>query len=153
MNDDRNVNSDQPMRSATKECKFCHESIHQQARLCKACGQPQGMLRRSGRFVSAMLTPIVALGSLGIAYAQYLDATNARTAERHARAAEQSQVQASNAAVEEIMASLDNASRAALTRKLARTTKSQSQLERELQAKPTDPMVRKDLLLRKIIRP
>ncbi len=153
MNDDRKVDSNQPMRNATKECKFCHESIHQRARLCKACGQPQGLLRQSGRFISAMLTPIVALGSLGIAYAQYLDATRARTAEKRARAAEQSQVQASNAAVEEIMASLDNVSRAALTRKLSRITKSQSQLERELKAKPTDSIVRKDLLLRKIIVP
>lgn len=152
MNDDRYVDSNQPMRNEVKECKFCHELIHQRARLCKACGQPQGLLRRSGRFVSAMLTPIVALGSLGIAYAQYLDATNARIAERHARAAEQSQVQASNAAVEEIMASLDNASRAVLSRRLPRITKSQSQLEQELKTKPTDPIVRKDLLLRKYIR-
>jgi hypothetical protein len=152
MNDDRNVNPDQPMRSATKECKFCHESIHQRARLCKACGQPQGLLRQSGRFISALLTPMVALGSLGIAYAQYLDAANARTAERHARAAEQSQVQASNAAVEEIMASLDNASRTALTRNLPRISKSRIQLEQELKAKPTDTMVRKDLLLRKYMR-
>lgn len=152
MNNDRSLNSNQPMRSATKECKFCHESIHQRARLCKACGQPQGLFRQSGRFISALLTPMVALGSLGIAYAQYLDAANARTAERQARAAEQSQVQASNHAVEEIMASLDNASRAALTRNLPRITKSQIQLEQELKAKPTDPMVRKELLLRKIMR-
>lgn len=149
-----NVTSDQDpgTSAAMKECKFCRERIHRNARICRACGEPQYLFRRCVRFGSAALSSLVALGSLGIAYAQYYDAMAARDQERAARAAERAEAAASEAAIDQILANLDEGSRRALSQKLSTTlTRDRSALEREKQTNPANVGVRRDLLLQKIV--
>ena len=66
-----------------KNCKFCMETIHAEARICKECGEPQGLIRHSLGYISGMLSLTVAVGSLGIAFVQYKDAKYVEQRTRH----------------------------------------------------------------------
>lgn len=125
-----------------KECKFCREAIHSQAHVCKECGELQGQFRRGIRFISSVLSLLVALGSLGIAYLQYDEAKLSRVYER-----------AATEAVTEIVGALDETSRMKLRTKLSRDLKEETSLQRELQARPMDQSVRRDLFLRQMVIP
>lgn len=125
-----------------KECKFCREAIHSEARLCKECGEPQGHFSRGLRFISSVLSLFVALGSLGIAYLQYDEAKLSRENEK-----------AATGAVTEIVGALDETSRRQLRTKLSPGLQDETTLRRELQARPMDQSVRRDLLLRQMVIP
>ena len=142
--------------SEATECRFCLDPINPQARICKACGEPQGLFRRGRRFVSAVLSLLVALGSLGIAFLQYSGAQVARSYERAARSdAVEARVEAvaAGAAVARIVTAFDPDTRAQLRGTLLPTLDAESTLERDLQERPKDVRLRRDLLLQEALIP
>ena len=149
--------------TAATECKFCRDPIHPNARICKACGEPQDLFRRGGRLISGMLSLLVALGSLAIAFLQYSEAQAARGAAQEARVdaseargdAQEARVEAvaAQAALNTIVNSLEDDPRAKLRDRLSPTLRDQGTLERERKERPTDERVRRDLLLQDALNP
>lgn len=150
------AHSDQDI--ATKECRFCRQTIHPEAEICSACQEPQGGFRGVVRIVSSFLPSLVALGSLGIAYLQYAAMVDARAEEQLARDAEEAAVEASEDALTTLVDNLSLTQRDVnqLHERLPVLKEDLGEVRRKAKDNPADPAARRDLLLRKVplkIRP
>ncbi|HMQ17312.1 MAG TPA: hypothetical protein PKC49_15200, partial [Phycisphaerae bacterium] len=111
-------------------------------------------LGRIARLASSALSWLVALGSLGIAYAEYRNAQTAQARERITHMALSAETRAAEQALGDVVRAAASAGAGAdklergLSRRPAREVAS---LEHEVRANPTDVQARRDLLVRRAL--
>jgi hypothetical protein len=109
-------------------------------------------LRRAARFTTGLLPTLVAIGSLGIAYVQYLEAADARLQQQRATSEAKATRTAANLAIRRVEQKLTPEKRKQLNAELSRIRKVPVLLN-ELEAQPSNVEARRDLLLWHAIKP
>jgi hypothetical protein len=67
-----------PIITEKKHCRFCHELISQQARVCPHCGRPQSAWKIHHLELTSLVSAVVALGLLVLGAFQYHEAKKDR---------------------------------------------------------------------------
>jgi len=136
------------------KCKYCRDEIPSDALICRTCNEPQSDWRRATKFLSGFLSSVVAAGSLGIAYLQYVQAEAAQKQTVVAKASEAAQVTASQNAVRQILNGLPVPQRTSLMENLSRqmgTGSDVASLQNQILKEPTNADYRAKLLLRQFV--
>jgi hypothetical protein len=92
MNQDTMSGEREKEQVESNHCPYCCDRIQKGALICKTCQEPLTRWRQTTRLLSTVLTSVVAVLSLGLAYQQYRDekAAQAESATTKANAATES---------------------------------------------------------------